>query len=177
MDFKDFTLILTKAAICLNFNLTEQHILTWYEMFFNEKKEDFYAALKALVKQPDRKFFPTVPEVAAALELLKNGQQITPAEAWAKILAYAAQSKHEHEIEQLEANNPTLINAMKQVEYSKIRYADIEKDLPFLKAAFIRAYSAKHAEGSTIERIGISKNENEILQKLGLNKKMGALAA
>ena len=173
MEFKEFAIILTKASIVLNYNLTEQAILAWYELFATEPKEIFVTALRKVVKEPNRKFFPTAGEVSAAIEILKNGEQVTAREAWDKLITYAQRSIPEDRVIELEKDNQVLINAMKQVEYSKIRYSDLEKELPYLKAAFIKAYDSKNFERETVKQLQVNANERKILDDTGLTKAIG----
>jgi hypothetical protein len=175
MTKKELTLILSMAAVALNQNITEQKIIAWYQLFFNEDAEIFSAAMNAVIKESNRKFFPTPGELTAAMEALKP-QVENAALVWDRLITYAQQSMDWLRVEAKEFENKATISAIKQVEWNKIRYSDIEKDLPILKAQFIRFYNQHNDHQKRVEAIQLTHNENKLLQDLGLTKKMGAIS-
>lgn len=176
MEIKDFALILTKAAVCLNFNLTEQHIAAWYQLFASESKENFSKAMQSVVIEPGRRFFPYPGEVTAALQVIKSGHIEQAGEVWDRLLSYARASLNEAQVLQREASNPAAVSAIKQIEWDKIRYADIHTELHFHKANFVKFYALHNQQKSQTERLDYQDKNVIVIDGSRFKQKLGGIA-
>ncbi len=83
MDLRQTTLILNKFRLAFpNFELTENAIKLWHELFYSEAPDIFNMALLMAVKEPGRAFFPSPGEVQAyILKSLPSVLTMTASEA------------------------------------------------------------------------------------------------
>lgn len=107
-------------------------------------------------------------------EIIQNSKigKYPPADLiWSQILSCCRKSMNQTQVvELLEGNEPAL-SALEQVEYEVIRYADIEKVLPYKKRDFEKAYTSAISDKKNIElkRIGTEdakKFLGDLTQKL-----------
>lgn len=133
---------MNRTAVCFNYKLTEQVLAAWFDLFGQEQAADFDVAMKLITKEIGRKFFPIPSDVEEKLSTIKKPDLASTAqEIWERLVSYAKQSKAEIDVLNLETDD-SIHRAIKEVTWDKIRYSDIDKDLPYVRAAFIKAYNA-----------------------------------
>lgn len=129
-----------------NFKPNEMTHPTWHRLLGALPFRDVISALDTYIAT-GAEFAPTPGQLLKILErrALPQGDLVTPDEAWAMAVSAAQVGsldglKHER-----------TLAAIEQVSFHRIRYADIETELPFVRRDFIAAYE-RSAERDETQR-------------------------
>jgi len=160
MKLEEMSLTLGKFSLVFpNYSLSPEIIRLWYELFSKESLEHFYAAMLAVIKEDGRAFFPTPGEISAALRVLKEGYIPAAAEVWEDLLKIGSTGKN-NDLENYLNGNSVARSALYQIGgINTLRYADIEKELPWRKKDFIKAYDECAQRNLVAKRVEISHTE------------------
>lgn len=141
MKITEATAILGQAAIVFpSVTLSEPAFRAWHKLFENEDAQKFQAALTALVKEAGRVFFPTPGEVTAMLLKLGAPLEPSPDELWALACSCASAGLSiEAAEDHMRIQSKRAARALRSVGWERIRYADFERELPFVRRDFIEA--------------------------------------
>jgi hypothetical protein len=167
MTKKEMALALGKAlAVLPTIELTTQATHVWYELFKNEQFEDFYVCIMQVVKESD--FFPSPSKVFKVLEKFKSrGEERTAETEWEVLMGYA-RSGDRLKAEQYAKNHYPTFMALRSVTFERLRLADIEKDLPFIKNNFRSVYNLSSEHDKTGKQLMITQEQaSDTLKQLG----------
>ena len=124
-----------------NFILTPLTNELWAEAIGHLDYEVAVKALRIYVAQG--KDFPPneghIRKIAAQL-LTPIEHRVTAGEVWEQCVAAAARSLTRDAVAEQFQGNPRALSAIRQVGWDRIRYADIQTELDFVRKDFIRLY-------------------------------------
>lgn len=147
-------------------------INVWQGVLSEWSFDEVHKALKAFLST-DAEFPPLPGQIHQTI--LKS--RAKPAsQVWAEVLKLAGQSLSLSQVkERLE--NERALRAIEAIGWDRIRYANTEKDLPFIRKDFERMY-AENSEHEQQQKIAIGRDEaKQIVQKMkalpGMNFAIG----
>lgn len=92
-------------------------------------------------------------------------RKLTPAEVWERCVALACRGLSSIEAADALSDNPRAVSAVRQVGWDRIRYADIGKDLDFVRKDFVRYYSEmEERDIEEHEALALSQTASEMIQ-------------
>lgn len=149
-----------------NFTISREFIHAWHQNFQLCDVGKFAAALTAATNEPGRQFFPTYGDIQTYL--LKSERNA--AEAWELAVGAAKNSLDEAHLMNEFGEESLLFRTIMAVGWSRIRYANIEKELDFIRKEFLRFYKEleEGVEKRDVFAIGREQSK-QILGRIGLN--------
>lgn len=177
MEISETALILGKYCLTYpNTTMTKEAITVWHELFESETAENFLSAIRTACKEPGRQFFPTAGEIAAILKTIKHGPKQLAGDVWNLTIRACQNSGYTKKdlIRDL-TGNQAAISAIRQIGFDRIRFADIEEELPWLRKEFFKAYEDFDERNEHVEQVKIGREEaKRILEGLpNANKLLG----
>jgi hypothetical protein len=176
MKLEEISLMLAKYSLVFpSCTLTAPTLKLWHELLGHESLEDLNVALRTLVKEPGRVYFPTPGEVVKVLNTMKGKDAPPAAEEWEKVMRLAAGGGDLEYALAYFKTNPAACSAIRQVGWKNICTCDVVKELPFRKREFEKYYTEAAERGIKQEQIVLSREESvkmvqslpsEIKQKL-----------
>ena len=141
MKLEESTFTLGQASLLFpNVSLTKDAFKAWHKLFENEDPQKFQAAVTALVTEPGRVFFPTPGEVTAMMMKLERPTEPSPDELWTIACKGASAGMSiEAAEDHMRQHSKRAARALRSVGWERIRYADFDRDLPFVRRDFIEA--------------------------------------
>lgn len=155
------------AAACVfpTVTLTPDAINIWFTLFKQVEAKVFYAALFVCIKEAGRKFFPTPGEVNEIL-LRDSIRHITAEEVWEFAVSQAARSQSCFSETQKLILGEFLENAetaARSVGWSRIRFANTESELCFVRRDFINTFNSTLERDQVWNQAQIESTEKKIL--------------
>lgn len=134
-------ILLAIATVFSNFRTNEITLPTWHRLLKEFEYKNIIEALDSYIAT-GKEFAPTPGQL---IQILKNkttkGEAlITPDEAWEIVVGVAASGCSENSMKQAKERCPKAIKAAGQIGWYRIRYADLERELAFVRRDFIDAY-------------------------------------
>lgn len=170
MTLSEMTTVLGVAAEFFpTVSVTPQMAKAWLILFQNRDAMEFGSAMMAVCAEPGRKFFPTPGELTA--RLLGVASQSSAEEAWELCLRLASKSLDWDDAEkELQARSRAAAHAAFSVGWDRVRYSDIERELPFIRKNFLSAFES--FDETAAARISDAEAKR-ILERLGVEASAG----
>jgi len=111
----------------------------WYHLLRDQDAAEIGAALNSYMRQ-SHEFPPKPGELINLVRRAKEGPKRTAAEIWALIVRAASASRPIEALRAELADDSTAIRALDSIGYDRVRYGNLERDLPFCRRDFIHAY-------------------------------------
>lgn len=135
MKLAEMAAILAKGTqIFQGYQLTENTIKTWFDLFNELDGREFYNAFLSALKKPGQTFFPTPGTVQEFLTQKKQLEIDTADEAWAKVCKHA-----ERGCNGVFGGSKAALQAAETLGWDRIQYESFDQ-LKFTKHEFSRLY-------------------------------------
>lgn len=145
--------------------------IAWQLVLGDCEFSDVTQALKIYLSQANQ--YPPTPGQINQLILDSKNLLPTAGEVWGEILKLCSMSQSYTQGQEYFKDNNSALRAIRAVGWDRIRYADIENELDFLRKDFERIY--KEQIPHEAKKVLISHTEaKKTLENLGLNKLLGA---
>lgn len=138
----------------------------WLELLKDFPWDAIKKALKIYMSQP-HEFAPNPGQLIGIIKQRCAPHKLTPDEAWS-IAVGASCSGRLHEID------PRAAAAAQQVGVSRIRYADLETEIPFVRRDFIAAYERMEERDDLVQQTSLPSETNllEMINGLAAKKQI-----
>lgn len=160
-------ILMAITGVFSSFRPNEMTHPTWHRLLGGLSMSDVISALDSYVAS-GAEFAPTPGQLLKILErrALPEAEKVTPDEAWAMAISAASVGTLKG------LNHERTLNAIQQIGFERLRYADLETALPFVRRDFITAYerSAERDEQQH-EALPAAENIRQIINGLA-NRKM-----
>jgi hypothetical protein len=171
MNESDCGKILVKfGTVYPNTGFTKEAIKVWHELFKSEDARIFHAAISAVSKEPGRRFFPTVGEVQAVVNRLKQGEQKTGEECFENLRELARRGKTPAYVERLIQKNQHAARALRGIGGFITVLNATDADMPFRKREFVRLYEMSQESREVVERLAIAGNVSGLVDDIAKKK-------
>jgi hypothetical protein len=135
MTLKELGFIMAKAkGLFPNYELTPEIVGVWFELFHKYDAVAFQAAMHAAAIEPNREFFPTPGAVTKYMQ----PKEKPPAEIWERLRLFAQNSASLGSIERYFGKDSAIMRAVRAIGWDRVQYANLEKELPFIRKDFIQ---------------------------------------
>lgn len=134
-------ILLAITGIFSNFRANEMTLGTWFRLLGAIEMQDVINALDSYIAT-GAEFAPTPGQLIQLMQRksLPHAEKITPDEAWEMVEITAAGSCKPQSMAFLQKECPRAMAAASQIGWNRIRYADLEKEIAFVRRDFIQAY-------------------------------------
>lgn len=136
------------AVFPRNIEATPTLLNVWQSILADHSFDEVHKALKMFLST-DAQFPPLPGQLHQAI--LKS-KTVPVSQVWGDLLKLASSSKSLDDVKKIYADDVGVLKAIQALGWDRIRYADVEKELPFLRNAFERMYieNSKHDQNQQI---------------------------
>lgn len=146
------------------FEVSKTRLNTWQAVLKDHDFETVHKALTIYLSESHQ--FP--PKVGELNQIILNWNKKTSSEVWNEVLRLARCSSSLDKVNEFFKDDLSALKAINAIGWERIRYADLEKELPFIQKDFFRMYS-ENSKNEEVQRkvIGIEEAK-QIANKFGL---------
>ena len=141
-----------------NFQANQATSKIWLEILKDEDASLAYKALIAYVSE-GHAFAPNPGQIKKIISKWRSANELLAEEAW----MLAVEGAKTGTLPKIIKEHPAASFAVRSVTWEKIRYADIETELPFVRNQFISAFN-NMAEKNTTQNQAIGAGVAELLE-------------
>ena len=152
-------ILLAITGIFSNFRANEMTLPTWFRLLGAIQMQDVIHALDSYIAT-GAEFAPTPGQLIQLMQRksLPEAEKITADEAWQMVENVAGGSCKPQSMAFLQKECPRAMAAASQVGWHRIRYADLEKEIAFVRLDFIQAYE-RTTERDALDRQALTAPE------------------
>lgn len=152
-------ILLAITGVFSSFRPNEMTLPTWFRLLGAIQMQDVINALDSYIAT-GAEFAPTPGQLIQLMQRksLPHSEKITPDEAWHMVERVAAGSCNPQSMAFLQKECPRGMAAASQIGWNRIRYADLEKEIAFVRRDFIAAYQ-RTTERDALERQALTAPE------------------
>lgn len=134
-------ILLALTGVFSNFRPNEMTLPTWHRLLGAIQMQDVINALDSYIAT-GAEFAPTPGQLIQLMQRksLPEAEKITADEAWSMVEGVASGSCKPQSMAFLQKECPRAMAAASQIGWNRIRYADLEKEIAFVRRDFIQAF-------------------------------------
>lgn len=172
MTKNDMARVLNAAyATFPHLTLTPHAIAQWFTLFGACDAATFSAALNQAVKSSNARFFPVPGEVNQII--FKRSETPAPlgVEVWEACVELAQRGRGLSDAQKVFADNDRALKAIRAVGWDRIRYADLETELPFIRKDFVSYYDRMVDHDNELKMLMTDEHATALLENFDVKIK------